>query len=557
MKKNQNAVLVIIFIVCLFVPRFTQIERPITVDELTWLTFSSDFLYGLAGGEYEHTYQDHHPGVTTMMAGTAAYVIEGRSYRAVQGYVENDTFMLIDRLEESGFSIFDVLVTARRLMALASSLVLLLSLWFLWKLWGPFPAWVAMMFVILDPMVIGQTRLYSHEGLMSSLIFLSWISFFHYLKQGRKWASLLVSSLSIGFAVLTKITALGLLPVVAVALIVEIYQQRKAAVAEKQSSWTRLMPLGLWLLGLIAVFIAFWPAAWANPLQTVIRMVNHTLGFTGSGNLIAVSERDFSNILDGIAAYSQSIWAHPTLITWLGNLVALLALVFWKKLKPPSFLTEMSVYLYVYSGIVIVAIGGMSSFRADRYMTSVNFFIALLGGLGIAALADWMKQTNWVQNREWFSWVALAGVLVVQVGFILPARPYYYTYLNPLARNVWWGVHGAFLDQAADYLAEKPDAESLTVMTFSPGSFMFFFPGDTRLLTPYPSWNQRDAHNLQESDYLLVNFELTHLSAPPRILAEIADVEPEHVISFQGRDYVWVYLVDDLPDSVFSPDSQN
>jgi len=558
MKKYQNPILVIIFLVCLLIPRFSQIQRPITVDELTWLTFSSDFLFGIASGELEHTYQDHHPGVTTMAAGTAAYALENRSYRVVGEFVENDTFELIDILEAEGFSMFDVLVTARRIMALVSSAALLASLWFLWRTWGAFPAWVTMIFVILDPMVIGQTRLYSHEGLMSSLILLAWLSFYHYLKQGRKWSSLLVSGIVMGLAALTKISALGMVPVIGLALFFDMIILEPNGTGEKNLTWSKiksiLVPFGIWFLVVCLVFIALWPATWANPWQTVVKMIEHTMGFVDSGNLSTSANVSSPSLLEGIGAYLHSIWAHPTLIVWFGNLIALLALIFKRRWKTPAFLTEMNVYFYAYIAILVSVIGGLSSFRADRYMTSAHVLLAFLAGAGVVILIEWLKKLPWFEKRTWVSWLIVAILIVAQIVTILPARPYYYTYLNPLAGDVWCGVHGAFLDQAADYLADKPEAESSTVMLFSPGSFMFYYPGEVHYIIPRPDWTKSDTSNLKDSDYLVVNFELATLNQAPRIIAEISEVEPEHVISFQGREYVWVYRVEDLPASVFIPD---
>ncbi|MEN8243020.1 MAG: hypothetical protein ABFS17_13970 [Chloroflexota bacterium] len=558
MKKYQNPILVIIFLVCLLFPRFSQIERPITVDELTWLTFSSDFLFGIASGELEHTYQDHHPGVTTMAAGTAAYALEDRSYRAVGEFVENDTFKLIDLLGAEGFSIFDVLVTARQIMALASSAALLASLWFLWRIWGAFPAWVTMIFVILDPMVIGQTRLYSHEGLMSSLILLAWLSFYHYLTQGQRWSSLLLSGIVMGLAALTKISALGLVPLIGLALLFNVFVSEFNDPAEKKLSWSKiksiLVPFGIWFLVVCLVFIALWPATWANPWKTMIKLIEHTMGFIDSGNLSTSANVSSPSLLEGIGAYLHSIWAHPTLIVWFGNLIALLALIFKRRWKTPAFLTEMNVYAYGYIVILVGAIGGLSSFRADRYMTSAHVLLAFLAGAGVLILIEWLKQLPWFEKRTWVSWLVVAILIVAQIVTILPAKPYYYVYLNPLAGNPWWGVHGAFLDQAADYLAEKPEAESSTVMLFSPGSFMFYYPGDVHYIISKPGWTDSDVRKLEDSDYLVINFELANLNQAPRIIAEISDVEPEYTISFQGREYVWVYPVEDLPASVFVPD---
>ncbi len=194
---------------------------------LTWLTFSADFYYGLGQRELEHTYQDHHPGVTTMWAGTVSYLIHYPGYRGQgQGYMENDTFKLIDLLRTRGIDIFDILITARQLMAAACIVGLIIGGIYLWRILGPIPAFLTLMFIIIDPMIIGQTRLYSHEGLLSVLVFLSWVSFFEYYRRSQHWTSLFISGIAGGLAVATKISALGLVPMIGVFWLFEWFVTR-------------------------------------------------------------------------------------------------------------------------------------------------------------------------------------------------------------------------------------------------------------------------------------------------------------------------------------------
>ena len=187
-------------------------------------------------------------------------------------------------------------------------------------------------------------------------------------------------------------------------------------------------------------------------------------------------------------------------------------------------------------------------------MSSVHTFLALTSGIGFALLLGWLGEQRFAKSRAWLAPAALAVVLLAQVLTFLPAAPYYYVYNQPLKFNVWWETHGAFLDQAGDYFAAKPNAEDLTVMSFSPGSIMFFHPGETLLLIPDGEWNENDVEKLSRSDYLVLDFEFRNLIRPPRIVEETNMVTPEHTIDFQGRTIVWIYRVADLPPSAFIPD---
>ena len=552
--KIRNTFLWIIVLVSLIVPRFDRIERPITVDELTWLTFSADFYYGLGQREFEHTYQDHHPGVTTMWAGTGAYLLDFRGYRGQgQGYMENDTFKLIDFLEYHGVNIFDILVTARTLMAIASVLVLTLAFWFLWRLVGPIPSFTVMMFIALDPFVIGQSRLFSHEGLMSVLVLLTWLSFYHYIKAGRQWASLLISGLAAGAAVLTKITALGLLPLVGLLWLGDLLRENpKEKSARSSHFYSYLWPMLVWLLVLVVVFVTLWPATWSNPIGTVTYMIDHTRGFSGS-----TPSASF-NLTGGLARvwdYIASIWAHTTLITWAGVLAFVLIAFSKKKKEQFKELIPLVSYTFHYDLVVILTVGLLvKNIQGARYMASVHTFLALTGGVGFWMLIEQVRELAPVRRYTWFAPVVLGVVLIGQVLTFLPAVPYYYVYEQPLKTNVWWEVHGAFLDQAGEYIAQKPNAEGLTVITFSPGSLMFFHPGETTLLIPKGGWGADDVRRLEAADYLVFNYEFRNLDSSPRIVHETEGVTPEHTIEFMGRTLVWIYRVVDLPPSAFIPD---
>jgi hypothetical protein len=410
------------------------------------------------------------------------------------------------------------------------------------------------MFIALDPMIIGQTRLYSHEGLMSVLVFLSWVSFYYFFRHGGHWSTLLVSGAAAGLAVLTKITALGLIPLVGIFWLVEFFRTRPRNYSQAFSRHLRrtLWPLLVWVLLLLVVFIAFWPATWSNPVETIIHMINHTRGFGAGENNLRL-DLVWRNLLD----YSASLWSHPTLITWAGVFLFLAALAFRKQAKTDH--QELSLYTFLYSLVVYLTISiFVTNIQAVRYMTSIHLFLAMTAGLGFSTFFKWLGSLRKFKNRNLIIAVLTAAILVSQVLSFIPAAPYYYTYNHPLRVNTWWGVHGAFLDQAGDYLAAKPHAEDLGAMTFSPGSLMFFFPGKTHMIVPISNWKARDIERLEQSDYLVIDYILRNKETPPRVITDIdqAGTLPEHTISYQGRTFVWIYKVSDLPPEAFIPDSE-
>lgn len=554
--KLRHILLWIIVLITLVVPRFDRIERPVTVDELTWLTFSADFFYGAVQGEYDRTYQDHHPGVTTMLAGMGAYLLEFPGYRGLgQGYMENDTFKLIDFLEYHGIDIYDILITARRLMAGASILGLLLAFWFLWRILGELPAFTVMMLIALDPFVLGQTRLYSHEGLMSVLVLLSWVSFFYYTRSRQSWFALAVSGLAAGAAALTKITALALLPLIGLFWLIETLRSRRQDGARRpgQGILRSFVPLLVWGLLLIGLFYALWPAMWADPIGRIAYLIDHTRGFSGAARMVL----PLSARLSALPEYLASLWAHASLITWLGVILFLTAAALRTQFSPDRNALALAGWPHLYNLIVLLVIAFVvTAIQGPRYMTSIHLFLALTAGVGYSLSLGWVRQHTWAERRAWLPAAFLATLLIIQAAKILPAAPYYYTYNQPLTVGRWWDVHGAFLDQAGEYLAAQPNAADLTVMTFSPGSLMDFFPGEIRLVFPLPGWKDRDVRHLSESDYLVLDSTIRLIPNPPRVIADIdrAGIQPVFTAGFDGRTLVWVYRVSDLPPEAFIPD---
>ena len=72
----------LIIVVALWLPRGLALDRFVTIDENRWLTRAANFQRALVYGEYTHTYQHGHPGVTIMWLGAAGYLWRYPDYAA-------------------------------------------------------------------------------------------------------------------------------------------------------------------------------------------------------------------------------------------------------------------------------------------------------------------------------------------------------------------------------------------------------------------------------------------------------------------------------------------
>ena len=116
--------------------------------------------------------------------------------------------------------------------------------------------------------------------------------------------------------------------------------------------------------------------------------------------------------------------------------------------------------------------------------------------------------------------------------------------------------YGEGLELAAGYLANKPDAENTTVMSwYAYGPFSYYYPGKVKELWPHGPWSRYKTRRLGQSEYLVIYYaQQQRRNAPATLLQILKKVEPEHVIWLNGIEYVHIYRVSDLPPETLVPD---
>ena len=96
------------------------------------------------------------------------------------------------------------------------------------------------------------------------------------------------------------------------------------------------------------------------------------------------------------------------------------------------------------------------------------------------------------------------------------AYPYYISYYNPVVEGLRPGIqnptlnetgYGVGLDQAAAYLAAKPDAKDLVVLSaHGLGSFSYYFPGRTVAMNDFTMSDPQIAEIVPETDYVVIDY---------------------------------------------------
>jgi hypothetical protein len=185
-----------------------------------------------------------------------------------------------------------------------------------------------------------------------------------------------------------------------------------------------------------------------------------------------------------------------------------------------------------------------------------------VAGIGLAVIVQWIKGIT--AFRKVGVPVFLGALILLQTYNLVSYYPYYYPYVNPIVASINQGYlhpsssgYGEGLDLAAEYLSQKPDAENLTVMSWYSGIPAYLFPGRTEHIKPRSEWTMSSIQKLLRSDYLVIYHDSQlRRNQPEKLMLDIANVTPEHSISMFGTEYIRIYKVSELPESVFIPDSQ-
>jgi hypothetical protein len=178
----------------------------------------------------------------------------------------------------------------------------------------------------------------------------------------------------------------------------------------------------------------------------------------------------------------------------------------------------------------------------------------VIAGVGWAYALLWAQKQSRVLSSAAFIPLIFAALLIFQLGSALFHYPYYYTYKNPFVSS--GGIHGygEGLDQAAEYLAQKPNARDSYVIAYAGrGCFSYFYPGRTDHMKIGAQDGLPFVEEIQNADYLVV-YNIRQNGKPDGIelIRFLENVTPEQIVSMDGFEYARIYKIADLPEDIFA-----
>jgi 4-amino-4-deoxy-L-arabinose transferase-like glycosyltransferase len=132
------------------------------------------------------------------------------------------------------------------------------------KLFGLKYAIITFLLLNFEPFYLALTRVIHLEGLVSTFMLASILWFYYYLADKRLVRRLIISGVFAGFSILTKTSALFLLPFIGLASFLFFFREEKNVLKALKGC---VKPFLLWFLALLATFFLLWPALWVEPVE--------------------------------------------------------------------------------------------------------------------------------------------------------------------------------------------------------------------------------------------------------------------------------------------------
>jgi len=507
--------------------RLLSLNTFITWDEPMWVYRSIKFLVALLHRNWSGTFLVGHPGVITMICGAVGIAVR----RFALGYGAADFAQLsalpsLDPWDVGALrSLAPFLLAAKLPMAVLNA-ACVVSIYYLAKrLLDVRTALFAALFVALDPFHLALSRVLHIDAPAANFMILSVLSLLIYLRHCSR-PYLFFSGALAGLAFLSKSYSLFLAPFAGLLLIIVHLMRQK-------NLWKSFLPLAFWCLGASLIFFGLWPSMWANPVSTILGVLDTAMGY-------AAIPQETSNFFLGKAVMNPGPLFYPvvlafrtTPLVWLGSLaVAAFAIKYvrsrcahriaWRQAVASRWFVIIVLLAYVSLFIVFMSFGAK---KFDRYMLPAVLALDIVAAEGLTRLIERPTRR------------AIVALLFVAQGlFVLSYHPYYLAYYNPLLGGsnlapkvvpVGWGEG---IDLAAGYLNRKGDASQLGVATWGIPGFAPLFRGQVQGLTE---------RGLATSDYALVY--VSDMQQGSTIVDEFRDRQPEHVVRIHDLDYVWIY----------------
>ena len=562
LNRHRTKIIYILLLLALTLPsRLTHIDAAVNIDEPWWVISSSNFYYAVTHRDFQDTYFEYHPGVTNMWVISTAMLAYFPEYRGFgQGFFDQRKPFYEEFLRENGKETIELVRYARYIQAGVLAIFAVIAFLLLSLIVGENLAFLSITLATISPFFLGHSRLLNMETMGAMFVLVSFLGFHLYRFQNRL-VYLLISGAAFGLAQLNKSTSIALLGVIGLMLVLSLFDKDERPFKTKFLSAVKTF--GIWFGAAALVYFILWPGMWVDPARMLREVYGNAFSYAFQGARLDVTEEldpaEFSVVTrwDGILLYLRYYFSGTTFITWLGSIFALIFLFSKGKERLSDQVRSMIGYLALL-GVLFVLMFGIAQGRNHAHYI-MNTFVGfdVIAGVGWGSFIVWAGSRWKGFSNQFAPVVAAVALILMQISFGLPYAPYYFTYRNPLAKEAATLGYGEGLAEASDYLSQKPDAKNIKAYVYNGmGTFSWYFPGETIVLKRINVLNDdfvTITDELRNSDYLVL-YPITRAKHPEteKMLSEFEGVlEPEKAIYIDGLEYIQIYKVADIPESVY------
>ncbi|MBI2414970.1 glycosyltransferase family 39 protein [candidate division WWE3 bacterium] len=398
-------------------------------DVWKWKQRIYDFGSGVFNGNFELTIQKYHPGVTLMWIGTFAVKVYNGWSKLIQGTLPIDNDITF---------IFELNFLQKLLIVCTTGIVLAFIFHVLRKVFGLKYACIAIILVSLEPFYIFLSREIHLEGLMTTFMLASIVSLYSFKVYNTKFY-LVVSAFFAALSVLTKSSALVLIPFTALMIFLISLLQDRLSISRRIQEFVKVFCF--WLLIFIVTFFLVWPAMWVVPIKALSTVFG---GIINTGIEDGHMQLYFGELVKdpGYLYYFVVFWLRSSFYLILGLLF--LPFIF-KRLETKK--QEFVLLLIIFSIVYLIEMM-IPAKKLDRYILPTMMALVLVVAFMFEWLIDYISSKIRLALRKKSVSKTMqeilknGGYVVLIPAFIVPLilYPNFSSYYNPLAGGLKKGI---------------------------------------------------------------------------------------------------------------------
>jgi hypothetical protein len=411
-KKYKYEIIIFLLAVLIRLPHLGH--DSFNTDVWRWKTRTYNFSNGVFTKDFGLTLQKYHPGVTLMWLGSAGIKVYNFYYDAVFGG---------EPASNSLDTVFGLNSAQKYFVVLAISFALACCFYILRKLFDLKFAVVSIIFLLSEPFYSALAREYHLEGLMSTFMFATVLLGFYWFtnKQASKWVFAL-SAFFASLAILTKVTALFVIPFVLASFTLFTYLEEKSLVQTLSKIWKKST---MWTLFVVGMVFLLWPALWVRPLDAFGAVYEGIFNVGVDGGH---AQFYFGHLVEdpGLSFYFVALFLRSSIFLLPG----LIGYFVWAK-KHAALNTQKYVwYMLAFSLLYLVPML-LSSKKLDRYMLPTLMGLSFISSVFYYYI---------ISAKSWLKYL-LAFVVIVWSVFLIKIHPDYLSYYSPFGGGLRAGMN--------------------------------------------------------------------------------------------------------------------